>query len=107
MAIEITNDNFKKEVEESSLPVVLDIYASWCGPCKQMEPIINELEKELGAKYKFTKLNVDQSRELAIKFGVTSIPTFLFIINGKVVGKETGYMSKDDFITKLNTNFKW
>lgn len=102
MPIKITEENFKQEIEQSTLPILLDIYAEWCGPCKQMEPIIDQLEKELGHKYKFAKLNVDESRELAIKYGITSIPTFLFIKNGNIVSKETGYMSSDDLKEKLN-----
>jgi len=94
MAVAITKENFKKEIAESPLPVVLDIYATWCGPCQQMMPILEELEKELGDKYKFAKLNVDEAREISIEYGVTSVPTFVFIKNNEVKGKETGYMSK-------------
>ncbi len=94
--VTITESNIKKEIEESTKPVVLDVYATWCGPCQQMNPIIEELEKEIGATYKFAKLNVDDARELSIKYGVTSVPTFVFIKNNEVKGKKTGYMSKDD-----------
>ncbi len=101
MPINVTDENFKQEVEQSSLPVILDIFATWCGPCQQMEPIFAQLEKELSGKYKFAKLNVDQSREIAIKFGVSSVPTFLFLKDGKVVSKEIGYMSKADLQAKI------
>ncbi len=101
MPIPLTKENYEEEVVKSSLPIVLDVYATWCGPCLQMMPIVEELAKEQGAKYKFLKLNVDESRELAIQYGVTSIPTFVFIKNGDVVGKETGYMSKEDLLTKI------
>jgi thioredoxin 1 len=99
--ISITQANFKKEVEESTLPVVIDVHAVWCGPCQQMAPIFDELEKELGRCYKFVKLNVDEARELSIKFGVTSVPTFLFIKNNALKGKEIGYMSKDQLQKKI------
>jgi thioredoxin 1 len=105
MPIVITTDNIKHEVEESTKPVIIDVYASWCGPCQMMDPIIKELELELGSSYKFAKINVDESRELAIKFGVSSIPTFIFIKDNEIKGKKTGYMSKDDLIAALEEFF--
>jgi len=103
--IAITDDNHKKEIEESSLPVILDVYASWCGPCQHMMPIVEELDKELGSKYKFCKINVDESRELSIKYGVSSVPTFIFIQNNEIKSRETGYMSKDDLKAKIESLF--
>src|SRR6266446_6663066 len=80
MAISITPENHEAEIKKSGTPVVLDIYATWCGPCQQMNPTLDELEKELGDQYKFAKLNVDEAREISIKeYGVTSVPTFVFI----------------------------
>lgn len=101
MATLITKENYSSEIEKSSLPVVIDIFAPWCGPCQQMSPLFEELSKELSSKYKFAKLDVDATNELAIKFGVSSIPTFIFIKNGKVVGKETGSMSKETLKQKI------
>lgn len=102
MAISITPENHEAEVKNSTKPVVLDIYASWCGPCQQMNPIIEELENEFGDSYTFAKLNVDEAREISIKdYGVTSVPTFVFIKDGVVKGKETGYMSKETFQEKM------
>jgi thioredoxin 1 len=103
MALSITQDNFEKEIMQSSLPVVIDVYASWCGPCQQMMPIFHELTEELSSKYKFASINVDEARDISIKFGVTSVPTFIFIKNGQVVGKETGYMNKDVLRTKIES----
>lgn len=101
MAVMITNENVEQEINQSKLPVLLDVYATWCGPCQQMAPIFDELEKELGGKCKFAKLNVDEARELSIQYGVTSVPTFVFIKDSKIVHKETGYMSKTDLKSKI------
>lgn len=101
MAVMITNENVEQEINKSELPILLDVYATWCGPCQQMAPIFDELEKELGDKCKFAKLNVDEARELSIQYGVTSVPTFVFIKNGEIKHKETGYMGKEDLQAKI------
>lgn len=101
MALMITNENVEQEINNSPLPVVLDVYATWCGPCQQMAPIFEELEKELGSKCKFLKLNVDEAREISIQYGITSVPTFVFIKNGEIKHKETGYMNKNDLRSKI------
>jgi len=101
MATNITQENFEQEVTNASQPIVMDVYATWCGPCQQMNATFDELEKEFGTKYKFTKLNVDEARDISIQYGVTSVPTFLFIKGGEVKGKETGYMSKEALLEKI------
>lgn len=95
MPVSITQENFEQEIIKSTKPVILDVYATWCGPCQQMKPIFKELEKEIGDRFAFADLNVDEARELSIQFGVSSVPTFIFIKDGQVKGKETGYRSKD------------
>ncbi|MBT3455602.1 thioredoxin [bacterium] len=96
MIISITKDNIEKEVTNSKLPVVMDVYAPWCGPCQHMLPIFEELAKEMEGKCIFVKLNVDEARDLSIQYGVTSVPTFIFIKNNEVKGRDTGYKSKED-----------
>jgi thioredoxin 1 len=97
----LTKENIKEIVVEATLPVVVDVYASWCGPCKFMEPVYEEIAREYDGKYVFAKLNVDESRDLAIEYSITSIPTFLFIKNNTVIGRETGSLSKEDLLSKI------
>ncbi len=104
--VSIKKENYKQEIADSDKPIILDIYATWCGPCIQIAPIFEELAREYGHLYKFAKLNVDESRELAIMYGVTSIPTFVFIKNNEVLGKETGYLSKEDLLGKIKSFFE-
>ncbi|MGA9530279.1 MAG: thioredoxin [Candidatus Babeliales bacterium] len=105
MILHITAENFHKAVEQTPKPVVLDIYADWCGPCQQMAPIFEELANDFQDTYIFAKLNVDESRELAIKLGVSSLPTFLFLKKGVVVGKVTGYLDKHSLKHKIEEQF--
>ena len=99
--VSITEANVKKEIEESTLPVIIDVYAAWCGPCQQVAPIFDELAKELEETHKFAKINVDEARELSIKMGVTKVPTFIFMKDNKILGKMEGYTSKDDLKAKI------
>lgn len=95
MPIAINKDNFDSEVKSCKTPIIIDVYATWCGPCQQMKPIFHELEKEFEGRLKFAELNVDEARDLSIMFGVTSVPTFIFYNDGQMQSKETGYMSKE------------
>lgn len=101
MVVSLTKQNFQTEVQQSDKPVVIDVYATWCGPCKVMAPLFEELAKELGDQYTFAKLNVDEAREIATEYRVTSVPTFLFIKNNKLVGKEIGNISKEDLRSRI------
>lgn len=101
MIINITQENFKKDIEQSSKPVVIDVYATWCGPCKHMAPTFEALAEHYKDSYTFASLNVDEARDLAVEYGVSSVPTFLFFKSGKLVDTAMGYMSKDDLENKI------
>ena len=101
MIQQVTTENFEQEVLKSSLPVVVDVFAPWCGPCRTMLPFFEALAAEHESKYKFVKLNIDEERDLAVQYRVSSIPTFLFFKDGAIVGKETGAMSKEALHAKI------
>ena len=96
----ITMDNFEKEVFESDKPVLLDFWASWCGPCRMVLPIIDEIAEE-HPEYKVCKVNVDEEGELAEKFGVMSIPTLFAIKNGEITDQAVGVRTKQQLLDML------
>ena len=94
MEITITKENFEAEVLKSDVPVLLDFWATWCGPCMMLGPVLEEIAKENVSKLKVGKVNVDDEMELAMQFGVTSIPLMVLMKDGKVANKALGYMPK-------------
>jgi len=96
MEIKVTKQNFQKEVIDSQLPVLVDFWAPWCGPCKMIAPYLEELAKEYNGKVKVAKINVDEAPELATQFAIMSIPALLIFKGGQVMEKTTGAMSKED-----------
>lgn len=102
--LNLTDDVFKKEVLESELPVLVDFWAAWCGPCKAIAPSVEELEKEYKGKMKVAKLNVDENSKTATQYGVMSIPTLIFFKNGKVMGQIVGVLSKSELKKKIEAN---
>src|SRR4030066_1396633 len=96
-----TEANFDEEVLNSKTPVFVDFWAAWCGPCQMMGPIINELAQELKDKYKIGKLNVDENRETASKYGVMSIPTLIIFKNGKELKQLVGVQRKEGLKEEL------
>ena len=102
MAINITEDNFDQVVLKSETPVLLDFWAEWCGPCRMISPIIDELHQEFEGKAIIGKVNVDEASSISSKYGIRNIPTLLFIKNGEVVDKHVGAASKEDLSEKLS-----
>lgn len=105
MPISITLENFDHVVTKATKPVLIDIYATWCGPCQLMNPILDELEAEMGDSVTFAKLNVDEAREISNKYGVSSVPTFIFIKDNVVVARETGFIGKQVLQAKIKSAF--
>ena len=101
MAIEITNQNFEREVLQSDVPVLLDFWASWCGPCRMLSPVVEEILNEYFSKIKVGKVNVDEQSELAQKFGIMSIPTLMVFKDGKHIDTKIGVRPKTEIISML------
>lgn len=99
--IELTDENFEQEVLKSDLPVLVDFWATWCGPCRMVGPIVDELAKEYAGKLKVGKLNVDNNGKTSIKYGIMSIPSLLFFKKGQVVDQMVGAAPKNSFVERL------
>jgi thioredoxin 1 len=99
--VTISPDDFDSEVVASEKPVLVDFWAEWCGPCKMLSPVLDEIAGELGETVKIAKVNVDDNQELAARFGVRAIPTLLFFKNGEVKDKIMGLVPKDSLVQKL------
>ncbi len=102
MSLEVNLDNFEAEVLKSDLPVVVDFWAPWCGPCRSLGPILEELAEEYAGQIKVAKVNVDNNQDLAQRFGVMSIPTLLFIKNGDLVEQSVGLLPKPALKSKFD-----
>ena len=100
--LSLNQDNFKTEIESSTVPVLVDFWAEWCGPCRQLGPILDQLADEKGAAVKIAKVNVDESPDLASQFGVRSIPMMVFFKNGEKVDSVVGLQSKAALSAKLD-----
>lgn len=101
MVLKFTTADFQKEVLDSDIPVLVDFYADWCGPCKMMSPVLDQLSNELEGQVKIGKINVDDEPELASQYKVMSIPNFVLIKKGQVVDQVIGAVPKDQMMKKI------
>jgi thioredoxin 1 len=104
MALEFTDSNFQTEVLDSDKLSVIDFWAEWCGPCRAIGPVIEDLSKDYAGKVNVGKVNVDQNPQLSINYGITSIPAILFIKNGQVVDKQVGAAPRAILEKKIQSN---
>jgi len=102
MAIAVNDSNFEEIVLKAEHPVLVDFWAEWCGPCKMMLPIVEELSKEYEGKITVAKVDVDSSATISGRFGIRNIPTILFFKNGEVVDKQVGAVPKTTLVNKIN-----
>jgi thioredoxin 1 len=101
---QITDDTFETEVLNSQTPVLVDYWAEWCGPCKTIAPILDEVAKEYSGRLKIAKLNVDQNTSVPTKYGVRGIPTLMLFKNGNVEGQKVGALSKSQLAAFIDSN---
>ena len=94
--IQLTSENFKQEVGEARVPVLVDFWASWCGPCKMMGPVVEQIAQDMGDSARVCKINIDEQPELASQYNVMSIPTFILFKDGKEVNRTIGAMPKEE-----------
>jgi len=104
--LHLTDGNFKKEVLESDLPVLVDFWAPWCGPCKMLGPVVEEFAREFKGRLKVAKINIDQDAQTATQYGVMSIPTLLFFKHGKVTEQLVGALSRQELKKKIQDNLQ-
>ena len=100
--VAVTDETFEAEVRNSTIPVVVDFWAEWCGPCKMLSPILDELAEEKGDSCKIAKVNIDDCRDLAVEYGVKSIPMLLFFNQGEVKDEVVGVVNKEAISSKLD-----
>ncbi len=107
MSIKIGAGNFEKEVINSELPVLVDFWAAWCGPCRAVAPVLEDISNQYAEKFRVAKVNVDENPELASKYGIRSIPTMILFKDGKEIDNIIGALPKEAIINFVNENLEW
>tara|TARA_X000001036_G_C19918453_1_gene496538 strand:+ start:154 stop:480 length:327 start_codon:yes stop_codon:yes gene_type:complete len=102
--LKLTDSEFENQVINSKKPILVDYWAEWCGPCKMIAPVLEEIASEIGDKVIIGKLNVDENSETPPKYGIRGIPTLMLFVNGEVVGTQVGALSKNDLIKFIEDN---
>ena len=102
--LKLTDSEFENQVINSKKPILVDYWAEWCGPCKMIAPVLEEIASEIGDKVIIGKLNVDENSETPPKYGIRGIPTLMVFVNGEVVGTQVGALSKNDLIKFIEDN---
>ena len=104
MAVELTDKNFEEITAQSDQPMMIDFWAAWCGPCRMVGPIVDEISKDYEGKAIVAKVNVDENPDISMKYGIRNIPTILFLKGGEVVDKSVGVVPKDVLTQKLDAH---
>ena len=99
--VDITSDNFHKEVIESDVPVVVDFWAPWCGPCRMVAPVLEDVSQKMNSKIKFVKLNTDENQKTAMDYGIMAIPSLLIFKDGKEIDRVVGFIPQEQLETNL------
>jgi len=107
MSMKISEENFEKEVINSELPVLVDFWAEWCGPCRAVGPVLEEISNQYADKFRVAKVNVDENPELASEYGIRSIPTMILFKDGKEIDNIIGALPKEAIINFVNENLEW
>ena len=101
---EVSDSSFDGDILKSSVPVLVDFWAPWCGPCRSVAPVIDELATQYAGKLKVAKINVDESTEVAMRYQITSIPTFILFKNGQVADRALGALPRSEFVKLIDRN---
>lgn len=105
MDTELKVENIEKELKNISKPVIIDFFASWCGPCKMLSPVLEKISEKLGDSLEIVKIDIDKYPELANKYEIMSVPTLLFFLNGELIRRETGFMPEEKIFDLIKSDF--